>query len=462
MIEQQNRHAHSERIQESEVRQAYRETSRRTFLKVGFTGAALLGGTLCLGFGLSSSQQVVTLDKQNTNPFFAMSWRGEDFAWLADSRRLAYANDRELFVVDSQNGQQIQFQQTWPHANRPTVQAVSWSADGKYVASLAQTALLVQEVQTGQVLWSHEDEHLSALTACLAPDGTLLALAQFPAASSSAPPAANVQIWHVREKRLILQYDQPVSNTNLANISSIIWSPDGKYLASTRQDGTVQLRRIADGHLLWMYSGQTASGPREALSWSPDGSSLAFSASGTQGQTLLGIWDVLTGRTTLQMPAIVSSPTHADRQSKQIAWSPDGTRFVFETQDRAGSQLVVASVRNTQPLLACQRVRGQPTDLTWSPDGKYLAAGIILADASELAAGDNGDRSVIQFWDAHDGHALFSYSAPKSPARLRWSPDSRYLALITPRLYDILPEKTCLSLCRYGYRDYALEIFQIS
>ena len=69
---------------------------------------------------------------------------------------------------------------------------------------------------------------------------------------------------------------------------------------------------------------------------------------------------------------------------------------------------------------------------------------------------------IIDLYRAYSGRALFTYSAPKSPDRLRWSPDSRYLALITPRLYDILPNKTCLSLCRYGYEDYALEVFQIS
>jgi WD40 repeat protein len=458
MMEKKSRGYRPYRLQEGETDQVASGLSRRAFLMGGLAGVALPGSALFTGCGLTPSRQVVTVPrKQDSHLVFAMSWQGLDFAWLPDSTRLAYVSDRELFVVDRQSGRRVQYQQTWPHADHPAVQVISWSADGTCVASLASTALL----QTGQTIWSYQDDRLSTLITSLSPDGTLLALAQSPPVSSNMPPAT-VQIWHLREGRLISQYVKPVSDKKLTKISSIVWSPDSTRVASTSQDGSVQLWRVSDGHLLWAYNSQTVAGPREVLSWSPDGSALAFSALGTRGQTLLGIWDARTGQTRFQMPAIVSYPASPDQRNKQVTWSPDGARIAFETQDRAGSLIVVSSVQSGQQLFACQRVSGQPTYVTWSPDGKYLAAGNTLVDANELAGGDNGDRSVIQFWDTYDGRALFTYSAPKSPNRLRWSPDGRYLALITPRLYDILPNKTCLSLCRYGYEDYALEVFQMS
>jgi WD40 repeat protein len=386
-----------------------------------------------------------------------MSWQGLDFTWLSDSARLAYVNERALIVVDRQGGERVLHQQSWPCGEQPMIQAISWSADGTRVALLAYTSLMVQDVQTGQTMWSYQDEYLAAPGASLSPDGELLALSII----SSKSSVLRVQIWQVREGRLTSQYVRPVRDTKQASISSIVWSADSTRVATTSADGSVQVLRVTDAQLLWSYNSQSGSDPREALSWSPDGSALVFSAAGEQGQTLLGIWDGQSGQTRFQTPAIVSYPTQSDRQHRQVTWSPDGTRIAYETQDREGVRIVVFSVQSNRQLFACQRISGEPTDMIWSPDGKYLAAGNTLVDANELAGGDNGDRSIIQFWDATDGHALFTYNAPKAPSRLQWSPDSHYLALITPRIYDILPDKTCLSLCRYGYEDYALEVFQV-
>ncbi|WP_218032114.1 hypothetical protein [Dictyobacter kobayashii] len=123
--------------------------------------------------------------------------------------------------------------------------------------------------------------------------------------------------------------------------------------------------------------------------------------------------------------------------------------------------MVVCSSQTGKQLFSCQPVNGQPVYATWSPNGNYLAAGNYLVGSGELIQGDNGNRSVIQFWDAQNGKTLFSYPAPKNPAQLAWSPDSQYLAIVTPKAYGILSNKTCLSMCRYGYDNYALQVFQV-
>lgn len=424
-------------------------SSRRTFLLGGLAAisAPFLAGALLTGSG-SQTGDTNAANKQDSHLVSALSWQGLDFAWLPGGAQLACVTQQGLFLVDWR--QQIWRQQVSGDA---VTQVLSWSADGRRLACLTSTALLVYDIVTGRRLWSYQGVRPSAHTVSLSPDGMLLAQAT-PASADGTP---TVKIWQMQDARLVAQYAQG----NEKQAASMIWSPDSTRIASTDRDGSIHVWKVASGQLFRAYKAQAASGPREALGWSPDGAALAFSASGEKGQTLLGVADANNGQTRFQLPASMSGPLSSVQRTREIAWSPDGTSLAFEAQDRNGVFVSVCAVQSGHQIFACQRVSGQPANIVWSPDGRYLAASITRVNPGELAGGDNGDRSVVQFWDARTGSALFAYSAPKDPDHLRWSSDSRYLALITPRLYGELPNKTCLSLCRFGYEDYALEVFRV-
>jgi WD40 repeat protein len=425
--------------------------SRREVLRRGLTaGAALLAGDLLLTGSGPTRQAAATGNSPDTHMTLATPWQSIDFAWLPDSERLAYAGNQGLFIVDARSGRQVGRQQIWRHYSYQDTRAVSWSANGARVVYIAASAFLVQDVQTGQNIWSDRDDHSSLLAAALSPDGRLLARSQ-------TPSPAQVQIWNVQTRKLIAQCTAPDSQQQ-SSVQSILWSPDGTRIATTSPSGAVQVWQASTGRLLRAYADQR----RAALSWSPDGAVLAFAAIGAQGAALLGLWDVESWQTRLQTPASVSAVAQQTPRANSVAWSPDGARFAFLAQRQNATSVEVWSVRSSQPLFACQLASGEPTGITWSPDGRYLAAGDAIVGDGILADGNNGERSVVQFWDASNGRALFSCSAPKSPDHLAWSPDSRYLALLTPRIYGILPDKTCLSLCRYGYEDTALEVFQVT
>jgi WD40 repeat protein len=429
--------------------------SRRAVLKRGLAaGAALLtGDTLLAGCGsLRQGAASGSSMGEDKHMLLALLWQGIDYAWLPDSAHLAYVSNRGLFIVDTKSGSQIWRQKVWPHYTYRDTRAVSWSANGARVVSTAASAFLVQDVQTGLNIWSHHDDRSTLLAAALSPDGTLLALAQ---ASSSAL----MQIWDVQERKLVAQCSKPGGQPqDESETQNILWSPDGTRIVTTSLSGAVHIWQAASGRLLRAHDNQHM----VALSWSPDGAALAFAAIGAPGEALLGIWDVESGQTRFQTPASVSVEIQQAPRANPVAWSPDGARVAFIAQDHNAMNVEVWSVRRGQRLFTCQSVSGEPTGITWSPDGRYLAAGDAIVGSGMLADGNNGENSVVQFWDANDGRALFTYSAPKSPDRLAWSPDGRYLALITPRVYGILPDKTCLSLCRYGYEDTTFEIFQVA
>src|SRR5205085_11719873 len=73
-------------------------------------------------------------------------------------------------------------------------------------------------------------------------------------------------------------------------VSAVVWSPDGKRIASASYDKTVQVWDAATGHLSLNYRGH--SNMVSAVAWSPDGKDIASASFDKTVQ----IWDATTGR----------------------------------------------------------------------------------------------------------------------------------------------------------------------
>lgn len=425
--------------------------SRRAILRGGMLMGIAFMSSAC---SLNQASRLNSHDTTGDNPLLCdVPWQGIGFSWLPDSIHIAYAGSRGLHVLNVKSKQQQWKQKLWPGYNYATTQLVNWSANGTRLVYVTNAALLVQNGMSGENIWSYRVTPSATRAVALSPDGTHLAFTQ--AQSSHPLTAGNGQIWNTNTQRLVAQFDE----LDAANI--LLWSPNSAYFVIANQNGSVQVHRGADGHLLWRYGAQKAAAPPTVLCWSPDSSALAFATTNAQGHGMLGIWDARSGHIRFQFMTTANLTTQ-NGNDKSISWSPDSTRMAFATSDQHTSTIVVCSSQTGQHLFTCQSVNGQVAYTTWSPNGNYLAAGNYMVGNGELAQGDNGDRSQLQFWDAHSGKALFAYQAPKNPDQLSWSPDSHSLAIITPKAYGILANKTCLSMCRYGYNDYALQVFRVA
>ncbi len=105
-----------------------------------------------------------------------------------------------------------------------------------------------------------------------------------------------------------------------------------------------------------------------SLTWSPDGTRLAFVADPTgSGQTQLYIYSTATGKTTrvaVTMPGSVSHPT----------WSPDGARLAFEVSQQGVTAIVDYNTQINSTLtiangIGAEAAAGQSVlTLDWSPD----------------------------------------------------------------------------------------------
>src|SRR5439155_1411295 len=108
-------------------------------------------------------------------------------------------------------------------------------------------------------------------------------------------------------------------------------------------------------------------GGQAGLSWSPDGRWLASA----REHGALQIWDPETGQ---EMSRVAQG-------ARSVAWSPDGTRIALGLVDDLGLEVRPWDAREERLQGPVLRRPGPVRALSWSPDGRRLAAASFEADS---------------------------------------------------------------------------------
>jgi RNA polymerase sigma factor (sigma-70 family) len=206
------------------------------------------------------------------------------------------------------------------------------------------------------------------------------------------------------------------------SVRSLAFSPDGRRVALLTVDGSGRVLDCAKGTELCSFAGPSTNpsiyGTAGILIWSPDGKMLATVKSDTEDQVLvqaIEIWDAATGTKlrTLTPPG--------KRGLFGLVFAPASTALAFAAADGTVS---VVDAATGQPIRAWQSTRGV-TVLLFSRDGGKLYGRSSL------------DQAVVE-WDATTGKMLrklgLATAAPDARVFAKnlssgWSPDGHLLVL---------------------------------
>jgi WD40 repeat protein len=238
---------------------------------------------------------------------------------------------------------------------RSAVLEVALSHDGATLLAATKEELIDRPLDAGAAHAQRFPAHAGPVSrVAFAPDGET-------AASSDG---VTLVVWnHVNHTFAQL----PITSASPGHeVRSLVFSPDGRLLASGGADGTLAFWDIGSRQLLR----PAVTAHREAvyaLAFSPDGQTLASSAVGTADYDAdVRLWSVATGA---QLPPALSGH---DGPVGALAFSPDGTMVAAGVSER----VVLWQLERRQRIGQSLTGHSGPIEaLAFSPDGHWLASG---------------------------------------------------------------------------------------
>jgi WD40 repeat protein len=267
------------------------------------------------------------------------------------------------------------------------------SKDGRYLATAGKDgAAIIWETNTGKKLLSIENHGSPVFDVAFNPNGTLLATAGY----DNTAKIWSIDLTPGAMKADLLQtlggHDSgPIIGSNFPGLTAVVFSPDGKKVATGGVDDMAKVWDLQTGKELFSVQAHPEGKGVCALAFSTDGKWLATASDGLGA--VAKIWDVSSEKEVTTFTGHIQTDfiwgLAFDPESKQVAtgsgigslkiWDPNTGE---ELWDLVGHNTIVSGVN-------------------YRPDGKYLAS--------------TGPDGTIRIWDPATGEQIQQYNSPKGP-----------------------------------------------
>ncbi len=224
------------------------------------------------------------------------------------------------------------------------INSISWSPDGKQlVSSSDDKTIKVWDVTTGTCMHTLEGHTDQVKSIAWSPDGSIIASGSY----------GEIKAWNAITGVCI--NTEGYTNT----VFSVSWSPNGRYIAIGSTDETVRIGDTCAGICIHTLQGHTDA--VKSVSWSPNN---RYIASCSDDKTIK-VWDNTTGA------CIHTLEGHTNRVHS-VSWSPDGSMIASGSNDKT---IRIWNAYYWCLLYTLQGNIGNINSVAWSPDSTQLAVG---------------------------------------------------------------------------------------